>query len=150
MQIKENQTQRPAIPAQIREPATTRRLGRDGSRRAVQGQCRANTGEDGTMAAQDYDAIQRNAKYQKLVRARSSFGWTLSAITLIIYFGFILLIGYAPKVLGIPIGGSVMTIGLPIGLFVIVSAFVLVGIYVYRANSTYDGLIRDVIEETRA
>jgi uncharacterized membrane protein (DUF485 family) len=100
------------------------------------------------MAAQDYRAVQLNPKYQELVRTRSSFGWSLSAVTLIIYFGFILLIGYAPKFLGIPIGTSVMTIGLPIGLFVIVSAFVLVGIYVLRANSTYDRLIREIIEET--
>ena len=99
--------------------------------------------------AQSYETIQRNPKYQELVRTRSSFGWTLSAITLIIYFGFILLIGYAPKFLGIPMGHSVMTIGLPIGLLVIVSAFVLVGIYVRRANSTYDSLIRDIVEETR-
>jgi uncharacterized membrane protein (DUF485 family) len=100
------------------------------------------------MAAQGYEAIQRNPKYQELVRTRSSFGWTLSIITLVIYFGFILLIGYAPHFLGIPIGNSVMTIGLPIGLFVIVSAFALVGIYVRRANSTYDSLIRDIVEET--
>ena len=60
-----------------------------------------------------------------------------------------MLIGYAPKFLGIPMGHSVMTIGLPIGLFVILSAFVLVGIYVRRANSTYDSLIRDIVEETR-
>jgi uncharacterized membrane protein (DUF485 family) len=46
-------------------------------------------------------------------------------------------------------GHSVMTIGLPIGLFVIVSAFVLVGIYVRRANSTYDSLTRDIVEESR-
>jgi uncharacterized membrane protein (DUF485 family) len=101
------------------------------------------------MAGQGYEAIQRNPKYQELVRTRSSFGWTLTVVTLVIYFGFILLIGYAPKFLGIPLGGSVMTLGLPIGLFVIVSAFVLVGIYVRRANSTYDGLIRDIIEKTR-
>ena len=80
------------------------------------------------MAAQGYETIRRNPKYQELVRTRSAFGWTLTAITLIIYLGFILLIGYAPKFLGIPMGDSVMTIGLPIGLFVIVSAFVLVGI----------------------
>lgn len=102
------------------------------------------------MAAQGYEAIQRNPKYQELVRTRSSFGWTLTVVTLLIYFGFILLIGYAPKFLGIPMGHSVMTIGLPIGLFVIVSAFVLVGIYVRRANSRYDVLIRDIVEETRS
>ena len=101
------------------------------------------------MASPGYETIQQNPKYQELVRTRSSFGWTLTAITLIIYFGFILLIGYAPKFMGTRMGDSVMTIGLPIGLFVIVSAFVLVGIYVRRANSTYDTLIRAIIEETR-
>ncbi len=101
------------------------------------------------MTTQGYEDIQRNPKYVQLVRERSSFGWTLSAIMLVIYFGFILLIGYAPGFLGIPIGTGVMTIGIPIGLFVIVSAFVLVGIYVYRANATYDGLIRDIVEEAR-
>ena len=32
---------------------------------------------------------------------------------------------------------------------VIVLAFVLTGIYVRRANSSYDGLIRKIIEENR-
>ncbi len=101
------------------------------------------------MVAQGYEAIQRNPKYQQLVRARSAFGWTLTAVTLVIYLGFILLIGYQPRLLGIPIGGSVITIGLPIGLFVIVSAFVLVGVYVRRANATYDTLTRAIVEESR-
>jgi uncharacterized membrane protein (DUF485 family) len=97
------------------------------------------------MATQNYEAIQQDPRYQELVRKRSSFGWTLTAVTLIIYFGFILLIGYQPKFLGIPLGGSVMTLGLPIGLFVIVSAFVLVGIYVRRANAVFDRLTRSIV-----
>lgn len=101
------------------------------------------------MAGQSYKAIQQNPKYQELVSTRSSFGWTLTAVTLVIYFGFILLIGYTPKLLGIPLGSSVMTVGLPVGLFVIVSAFVLVGIYVRRANATYDELTRQIVEESR-
>ncbi|ACK51547.1 protein of unknown function DUF485 [Methylocella silvestris BL2] len=101
------------------------------------------------MAVQGYESIQRNPKYIELVKTRSSFGWTLAAIMLAIYFGFILLIAYAPKFLGTPIGTGVMTIGIPIGLAVIISAFVLVGIYVLRANATYDGLIRDIVEESR-
>jgi uncharacterized membrane protein (DUF485 family) len=110
---------------------------------------RGGQGKANEMAGQSFESVQRNPKYQQLVEQRSSFGWTLSAVMLVIYFGFILLIGYAPKFLGIPIGSSVMTIGLPIGLFVIVSAFLLVGIYVWRANSTYDSLIRDIVEESR-
>jgi hypothetical protein len=56
---------------------------------------------------------------------RSALGWTLTAVTLVIYLSFILLIGYRPNFLGIPMGHSIMTLGLPIGLFVIVSAFTL-------------------------
>jgi uncharacterized membrane protein (DUF485 family) len=101
------------------------------------------------MARLAYEDIKRNPKYQQLVHERSSFGWTLSIIMLVIYVGFILLIGYAPKFLGTPIGSGVMTIGIPIGLAVILSAFILVGIYVFRANATYDSLIRDIVEESR-
>jgi uncharacterized membrane protein (DUF485 family) len=101
------------------------------------------------MAPPDYQTIQRNPKYRQLVRQRSIFGWTLTIVMLIIYFGFILAIGYDPKFLGQPMDGSVMTIGLPVGLFVIVSAFLLVAIYVSRANRTYDSLISAIVEETR-
>ena len=67
---------------------------------------------------------------------------------LIIYFGFILLVAYAPKFLGMRLGTGVTTIGIPIGLFVIVSAFVLTGIYVSKANSKYDALIRELSRGT--
>jgi uncharacterized membrane protein (DUF485 family) len=43
----------------------------------------------------------------------------------------------------------VTTIGIPIGLFVIASAFVLTGIYVSKANSKYDTLIRRIVEGNR-
>jgi uncharacterized membrane protein (DUF485 family) len=101
------------------------------------------------MAAQGFESIQRNPKYRELVRQRSILGVSLSIVMLIIYFGFILLIAYAPKFLGTPIGTGVMTIGIPIGLAVIVSAFVLVGIYVIRANATYDRLTREIVEGSR-
>jgi uncharacterized membrane protein (DUF485 family) len=46
-------------------------------------------------------------------------------------------------------GTGVMTIGIPIGLFVIVSAFLLTGIYVSKANSKYDPLIRKIVGGNR-
>src|ERR1700751_6336543 len=98
------------------------------------------------MDARSYEAIQRDPNYKELVRRRSSLGWILSLIMLIIYFGFILLVAYAPKFLGTPLGTGVTTIGIPIGLFVIVLAFVLTGIYVRQANYSYDVLIRRIVE----
>ena len=94
--------------------------------------------------------IEQDPNYQELVRRRSSLGWMLSLIMLIIYFGFILLVAYAPKFLGTPIGTGVTTIGIPIGLSVIVAAFVLTGIYVRKANSSYDTLIRKIVEDHRS
>ena len=96
-----------------------------------------------------HEKIEQDPNYQELVRRRSSLGWTLSLIMLIIYFGFILLVAYAPKLLGMPLGTGVMTIGIPIGLFVIVSAFLLTGIYVSKANSKYDPLIRKIVGGNR-
>ncbi|MGY4422299.1 uncharacterized membrane protein (DUF485 family) [Bradyrhizobium sp. JR6.1] len=40
--------------------------------------------------------IERDPNYQELVRRRSSLGWRLSLIMLVVYFGFILLVAYAP------------------------------------------------------
>ena len=93
--------------------------------------------------------IEHDPNYQELVRRRSSLGWMLSLIMLVTYFGFILLVAYAPKLLGMPLGSGVTTIGIPVGLFVIVLAFVLTGIYVRKANSSYDVLIRKIVEENR-
>ncbi|GGH25610.1 membrane protein [Alsobacter metallidurans] len=101
------------------------------------------------MATASYETIEKNPSYQELVRKRSSFGWSLSAAMLVIYFGFILLVGYAPKVLGIPLGTGVMTVGIPVGLLVIISAFVLTGVYVARANAEYDVLVRKIVEDAK-
>ena len=50
-----------------------------------------------------YEKIEQDPNFQELVRRRSALGWTLSLIMLIIYFGFILLVAYAPKFLGMTI-----------------------------------------------
>ncbi len=99
--------------------------------------------------AGDIQAIESNPKFQELVSARRSLGWSLTALMIVIYFGFIVLIAFDPKFLSALIGGGVMTIGIPVGLFVIVAAFVLTGIYVARANATYDALTQQIVEESK-
>jgi uncharacterized membrane protein (DUF485 family) len=101
------------------------------------------------MATASYETIERSPAFQELVSRRTSFGWTLSGLVFVLYFGFILLVAFAPKFLGTPMGSGVMTIGIPIGLLVIVSAFVLTGLYVRRANSEYDALVRRIVEEAK-
>jgi uncharacterized membrane protein (DUF485 family) len=94
--------------------------------------------------------IASNPKYVELVHKRSSFAILLSVLVLFIYFGFILTIAFAPKVLGTPLSdGSVTTIGFPIGVGVIVAAIVLTGVYVYRANTEFDQLTKQLIEDSK-
>jgi uncharacterized membrane protein (DUF485 family) len=92
--------------------------------------------------------IRNNPKFVELTTKRTAFGWKLSILMLVIYYGFILVVGFAPKLLGMPIFG-VITLGMPLGALIIVSAFVLTGIYVRRANSEFDELNRQIIEETK-
>ena len=96
----------------------------------------------------DYqDRVLRNPKFQELVETRNSFAWTLTALMLIIYFGFVLLVAFDKPLLATKIGDSTVSVGIVAGLAVIISAFILVAIYVVRANGRFDDLTRDVRQE---
>jgi uncharacterized membrane protein (DUF485 family) len=101
------------------------------------------------MTPDTFDRVKRDPRFQDLVAKRTRFAWSLSAAMLAIYFGFVFVIAFAPKTLATPLGTGVTTIGIPVGLFVIVSAFVLTGIYVRRANSEFDEITRAIIEEAK-
>ncbi|MGN8117383.1 DUF485 domain-containing protein [Labrys sp. 22185] len=96
-----------------------------------------------------YKSIEQNPKYQELVRRRRTLSLTLSAIMMVIYFGFILVVAYLPGVLGQHLGTGVTTIGIPIGVLVIVAAFILTGIYVRKANAEFDTLTQEIVKEAR-
>ena len=88
--------------------------------------------------------IANHPKYQELKAKRSSFGWILTALMMIVYYGFILLVAFNKEFLTQKLGTGVMTVGMPVGLFVIVFTIVITGIYVRRANSEYDDLTEEI------
>jgi len=95
-------------------------------------------------------SVLSNPNFQALVRERSGFGWTLTIIMLVIYFGFILLVAFGKGFLATKIGGGVTSIGMIIGLLVILSAVVLTGIYTQlffcRDAATTEKLRRDLAQ----
>lgn len=99
------------------------------------------------MQADLVQKIKSNPNYEKLVKARSSFGWTLTWIMMIVYYGFILLIAFNKEFLSTKTGAGVMTWGMPIGLFVIVFTVAITGYYVRRANSEFDDLTAEIRKE---
>ncbi|MCB4820388.1 DUF485 domain-containing protein [Roseicella aerolata] len=99
------------------------------------------------VVSAEQERILRNPKFQELVRTRSGFAWTLAALMLAIYLGFILLVAFARDLMAMKVGGGVTSLGIVLGLVVIVSAFALTGIYVQRANSRFDELTNDLRKE---
>jgi uncharacterized membrane protein (DUF485 family) len=97
-----------------------------------------------------YERIRQNANFQELCQARGRLAWTLAAILLVLYYGFVLLVAFGQEFLGQSLfAGSVTTVGMPIGVGVILCAIALTAIYVWRANTYYDELNRKLMEETK-
>ena len=101
------------------------------------------------MTKETVERIQNNPDYQKLVKTRNKFAWTLTIIMLVVYYAFILVIAFDPSLLGTRIGSGVMTVGIPVGIAIIIIAFVLAGIYVRRANGEFDVLTQQVRDELK-
>ena len=91
--------------------------------------------------------IANDPRYQELKSRRSRFGWWLTAAMMVVYYGFILLVAFDKPFLATRLGAGVTTIGMPIGLGVIVFTIVITGIYVRRANKDYDALTEQVAKE---
>jgi uncharacterized membrane protein (DUF485 family) len=95
----------------------------------------------------DVDLTQRIAshpKYQELKAKRTSFGWVLTIAMLVVYYGFIVLVAFNKPFLSTRLGEGVMTVGMPIGLGVILFTVLITVYYVRRANREFDALTEEV------
>jgi cation/acetate symporter len=100
------------------------------------------------MTTDVYARIRHNAKFNELVARRSRFAWTLSAIVLGIYFTFVFVVAFAPKLLATPLAaGMTTTVAIPIGVGMVVFFWLLTGLYVRRANSDFDVINREIVKE---
>ena len=95
--------------------------------------------QDGKDAAR-YDEVLEDPRYQRLVQRRGRFTWTLSIIMLLAYFGYIAIVAFDKSLLARPIGRGVTSVGIPVGVGLILLAILLTGLYVHRANRDYDPL----------
>jgi uncharacterized membrane protein (DUF485 family) len=120
----------------VSEAATADRLGA-----APQGQAEAPRLDPIT------ERIRANPKYQELRRKRNTFGWSLALAMMVVYYGYIALIAFNKPFLSQPIGSGVTTLGVPIGMAVIVFTILITGLYVRRANGEFDALTRAILED---
>jgi len=93
--------------------------------------------------------ILANPKYHELKAKRNSFGWLLTALMLIVYYGYIGIIAFDKSLLAQKLGVGVTTVGIPVGVGVILFTIIITGVYVRRANSEFDDLTAQILKEVK-
>ena len=81
-------------------------------------------------------------QFRDLVRRKNALSRLLTSLIFIVYFGFIALMAFAPQTLGARVGAA--TLGIPVGIGIIIFAWILTGVYVRWANGEYDAMVARV------
>ncbi len=87
----------------------------------------------------------QDPEFQALAKRKDGISLVLTLITMFVYFGFILALAFAPDALSGRVAGGA-TLGIPLGIGVIIICWLLTGIYVRWANTEYDQRVARVKE----
>jgi len=87
--------------------------------------------------------LHEHPEFRSLVRQKWRISLLLTFLMLFVYFGFILLIAFDKSFLARPFGKD-LTIGLPIGIGILIFAWLLTGIYTVWANRIYDRKVEEL------
>ena len=92
--------------------------------------------------------IEKNPKFLQFVKMRNNYSIVLSIMMMVVYFGYILLVAFNKQFLATKISaGAVTSIGIPLGVGVLVFTIVITAIYVRRANTEFDAMKDEIIKE---
>lgn len=98
------------------------------------------------MASSSIDTIKAHPEYRQLIAARRRFSFSLTALMIVLYYGFILIVALAPHQLAHPLyAGATTSVGILVGVGIIIGAIALTGFYVLRANRRFDPAMRALI-----
>jgi cation/acetate symporter len=103
------------------------------------------------MSTAMYERMRSNPKFQKLVRTRGRFAWTLAITVLTAFYGFVMLVAFKGSFLAQPVAeGAALTYGVAFGSTIFVTFWALTALYVRRANTEFDALTEEIVKEARA
>ena len=92
--------------------------------------------------------LLEDPEFKDLVSRKNRISIQLTAVTLVIYYGFIFLIAFKRDVFGAKAVGNV-TVGILLGIGVILACWLLTGVYVRWANRNYDSMVARLQEKAR-
>ena len=88
-------------------------------------------------------ATDSASRLRGLTRARRRVATALTAVMIVLYFGFIGLIAFDREFLARKLTDG-LSVGILLGALVIVSSWLLTWFYVRWANANYDTVLRDI------
>ena len=96
--------------------------------------------------AKSAEEMLSSREFRSLVSKRWTVSIILTALLFVVYYGYILLVAVDKPFLAQKVGEST-TLGIPLGVLVIVLSWVLTVIYVIWANTAYDGEVKRLKEQ---
>lgn len=94
-------------------------------------------------------AILQSPAFLALVRKKWLVSITLTIALFVVYYGYILLIAYDKKALAQKVG-EYTTLGIPLGVAVIVLAWLLTAGYVVWANGSHDAEVKRLRDQVQS
>jgi len=92
--------------------------------------------------------LSANPAFRELQRRRSRLSWTLTGLVGAGYYGFILMIAFAPDRFSRPLSADGhITLGVAWGIASILLCIALTGFYVHRANTVFDELNQQLLDD---
>ncbi len=92
--------------------------------------------------------LLEDPEFKDLVSRKNRFSIKLTIITLVIYYGFILLVAFKRGLFSAKVVGDI-PFGILLGITVIIACWVLTGVYVRWANNKYDAMVARIQEKAK-
>lgn len=99
------------------------------------------------MSVEISNKIAEDPRFLKFVAKRNTYSIIMAILGALAYYGFILLVAFDPKLMAQKLGAGMTTsLGVPLGVGVIVFTIVITWIYVRRANTEFDDEAAEIIK----
>jgi len=92
--------------------------------------------------------LLQDPEFKDLASRKNRFSLLLTGITLVVYYGFILLVAFKRELFSAKISGKI-PFGIVLGIAVIIACWMLTGIYVRWANEKYDAMVARIQEKAK-
>ena len=91
--------------------------------------------------------IVRNPRFIALTRARARVRWGLTALTVAVFFGFVLLIVFGRGLLAARVGDGLAPLGIWLAIGMLLFVVAVTGLYVQRASALFGRMNDELVEE---